>query len=256
MVVDKDAVKIRRMFAAISPRYDLLNHLLSLNLDKSWRRRTVEALELSPSSRVLDVCAGTADLAFELERQIDSQQGGSVIASDFTFDMVRIAQQKRTQRQKRMPGLFVADTLRLPFASATFDAVTVGFGIRNVAHLQTALMEMFRVLRPGGQVAILEFSTPRTKLLQGFYRFYFHHVLPRIGAWISGSNAGKGAYEYLPQSVAEFPTPDGLTDVLREFGFTDVRYRAFTCGVAVLHVGRRPAETSAESLRRIEVEAE
>ncbi len=241
MVVDKEAARIRRMFATISPRYDLLNHLLSFNIDKVWRRRTVSELRLSSGAHVLDICTGTADLALELTRVVDASRGGGVYGADFTAEMVRIGAEKRRALALEQPFLCVADALRLPFASKSFDAVTVAFGIRNVASLERGLGEMWRVLKPSGQIAILDFSTPRSQLLRAIYQVYFHFLLPRIGGWISRSRAAKEAYRYLPESVAEFPPPEELSRILRRLRFEGVRFRRFTCGVAILHLARRPA---------------
>ena len=246
--IEKDAAQIRSMFAAISPRYDLLNHVLSLNIDRSWRRRTVQALQLDPSSKVLDVCTGTADLAFELAKAVDPLQGGRVIGGDFTEEMIRIAARKRGERTLGSPGLCVADTMRLPFADGSFDAVTVAFGIRNVASLEVGLKEMLRVLRPGGQAAILEFTTPKLKVVRTMYHAYFHRVLPRVGAWLSRSSAGRGAYQYLPNSVSEFPQPEELSAHLRACGFVDARFESLTCGIACLHLATRPIGRDRSSL--------
>jgi len=246
--IEKDAAVIRSMFAAISPRYDLLNHVLSLNIDRSWRRRTVRALRLDPSSRVLDVCTGTADLAFELAEAVDPLQGGQVIGGDFTEEMIRIAARKRGERRLESPGLCIADTMHLPFADGSFDAVTVAFGIRNVVSLEAGLEEMLRVLRPGGQAAILEFTTPKLKVVRTLYQTYFHRVLPRVGAWLSGSSAGRSAYRYLPNSVSEFPKPDELSTQLKGCGFVDANYESLTCGVACLHLATKPVGRARPSL--------
>lgn len=240
MVVDKETTKIRRMFAAISPRYDLLNHLLSFNIDKQWRRRVVRELDLPAGARVLDICTGTADLALELTRAVDASRGGRVYGTDFTTEMVHLGAAKRRRRRLAQPFLGVADSLSLPFPAEQFDAVTVAFGIRNVSDLERCLREMWRVLKPGGQAAILDFSLPRARLIRGAYRVYFHSLLPRVGAWISRTQAGADAYRYLPESVSEFPAPERFTEVLRENWFEDARFHRLACGIAVLHLARRP----------------
>ncbi len=241
MVVDKETTKIRRMFAAISPRYDLLNHLLSFNIDRRWRRRTVRELKLPGDARVLDICTGTADLALELTRAVDASRGGRVYGADFTAEMVHLGAAKRRRLRLAQPFLSVADSLALPFRERQFDAVTVAFGIRNVANLDLCLREMWRVLKPGGQAAILDFSMPRSRAVRRVYRVYFHSLVPRIGAWISRTQAGADAYRYLPESVSEFLEPERLAETLRENGFEDVRFHRLASGISVLHLARRPS---------------
>ena len=226
------------MFAEIAPRYDFLNHFLSLNVDRRWRRRAVRALGLEPGARVLDICTGTADLALELEQAL-RPSGGRVVGSDFTPEMLRIGEAKRRRSGAASLRLVAADSLALPFADGSFDAVTVAFGIRNVCDLASGLREMLRVLKPGGQAAILEFSPPERGLLRGVFELYFRKVLPAIGHWVSGSKA----YVYLPESVGEFPSVRRFAEILRECGFDPVTATKLTLGVAVLHVGRKPAAT-------------
>jgi demethylmenaquinone methyltransferase/2-methoxy-6-polyprenyl-1,4-benzoquinol methylase len=243
MTTRKDPGRIRRMFADISPRYDLLNHLLSLNIDRRWRRRAVRALSLGPRARILDICTGTGDLALALADAVRSS-GGRVTGADFTPEMVRIGEAKRRRRRAENLSLVVADSLRLPFDDASFDAVTVAFGIRNVVSLETCLGEMLRVLRPGGEAAILEFSPPGRGVLRLAFETYFRHVLPRIGRIVSGSRAAGAAYAYLPESVGEFPPPPELSQLLERCGFRNVRCKTLTLGVAVLHVASRQASPS------------
>ena len=247
--VDKESAKVRGMFAGIAHRYDLLNHVLSLNIDKSWRRRTARALELGPEERVLDACTGTADLALELAGYLDLARGGRVIGTDFTQEMVERGEAKRRRLSEERCRLLVADTLHLPFADATFDAASVAFGIRNVCDLDAGLSELARVLRPAGRLAILEFTTPRGRLFRKVYEAYFHRVLPRVGRWISrgkqkSSNAPSTtsadvAYSYLPASVSSFPGPDALAARLESAGFDSVRYETLTGGIAALHLARK-----------------
>ena len=238
---EKSPSGVRRMFADISPQYDLLNHLLSFHRDGSWRRRAVRELRLSPACRVLDVCTGTADLALELAAGVAGPDGGLVVGADFTPEMLAIARQKCAGRRGASLQLVLADALRLPFPDEVFDAVTVAFGIRNVCDLRQALMEMLRVLRVDGQLAILEFSPPRRGWLRGAFEVYFRRILPRLGAWISRSRSGAEAYAYLPRSVGEFPSPEGFSRLLEECGFSTVRHVALTLGVVVLHLARRAA---------------
>jgi demethylmenaquinone methyltransferase/2-methoxy-6-polyprenyl-1,4-benzoquinol methylase len=244
MPISKEAGRIRRMFADISPRYDLLNHVLSLNADVAWRRAAVRALDLRAGAAVLDVCTGTGDLALEAWRVLEEKGGGLVVGTDFTLEMLRIGEGKRLRRRAAI-RLVAADTLELPFAGESFDAVTVAFGIRNVADLEGGLAEMLRVLRPGGRAAILEFSARPGGVLERAYGFYFRRVLPLLGGWISGSRAGRDAYAYLPASVLEFPAPGELSRILERVGFTGARFRSLTFGVAVLHIAIRPAVPAA-----------
>jgi len=235
------------MFAGISRRYDLLNRILSCNLDGSWRRRAARALGLRPGMRVLDLCTGTADLALEICRALPPPAAGggsgvSVVGVDFTPEMVRRGEEKRKRRKAGRLSLVVADALRLPFRDASFDAVAVAFGIRNLWSLEEGLREIRRVLEPGGRVAIIEFSQPRRGLFRGLFLLYFRHVLPRLGGWISRASCGRDAYSYLPSSVAEFQTPAELSAALQESGFTAVGREALTLGVVTLHTATRPAE--------------
>lgn len=224
---------VRAMFAEIAPSYDRLNHLLSLNIDKRWRRYTVgKLLDVlqRPNALALDLCCGTADLTLELARH------ARVLGSDFCHPMLVIGHDKVAANGSTRVVLAEADALRLPFADACADAVTVAFGLRNLENVQGGLNEMYRVLKPGGRAAILEFSRP---LLPGFrqlFEFYFHHVLPRIGALVSGS---RSAYSYLPQSVGNFPDQQGLAEMMRQAGFGNVRYHNLSGGIAALHLGER-----------------
>jgi len=229
--VDKSPRRIREMFDLISPRYDFLNHLLSLNTDVAWRRRAAEKCGPNPK-RVLDVCSGTGDLALELRRR----WGCDVVGTDFAFRMLSRARAKGVGT----PGLRFqqADTLHLPFRDATFDACAVAFGLRNVADMNAGIREMARVVRPGGRVVILEFATPPSRFLRRGYLFYFTRVLPAIGELIAP--ARRGAYRYLPDSVAAWPEPEELKAALERAGLVDAGYERLTCGVAAIHYGTRP----------------
>ena len=225
---------VREMFARVAPRYDLLNHLLSLNIDRFWRSRVARrfrAVLARPGARVLDLCCGTGDLALAL----GGKGPASVIGADFCHPMLERAAGKLGQA--RMPVLLVeADALRMPFPDSSFDLVTSAFGFRNLADYDTGLREMFRLLRPGGQIGVLEFAEPPGRLLAPLYGFYFRHVLPKVGGAISGD---PGAYTYLPASVEKFPSPEELTGWMGEAGFQEVEFQRFTGGVACLHTGRR-----------------
>jgi demethylmenaquinone methyltransferase/2-methoxy-6-polyprenyl-1,4-benzoquinol methylase len=232
---EEKATAVRNMFGAIAPRYDLLNHLLSLNIDKRWRRRAIDLLldGRAPVGRYLDACSGTLDLALELAGRPGFQ--GKVFASDFTFAMLERGQDKVRGR----PVVSAcADALRLPFPDASFEGATVGFGVRNLADLDRGLHELGRVLKPGGRLVILEFTTPSWQPFRGLYLFYFLRVLPWIGRLISRDSY---AYEYLPASVLEFPEPAALQERMTAAGFETVRWRTFTGGIAAVHLGVRRA---------------
>lgn len=231
-MVDKTPARIREMFDQISPRYDLLNHLLSLNSDVLWRRKAVE--RLGPVRRVLDVCSGTGDMAFELRRR----WGAEVVGSDFAYRMLEIGLAKARRKSLDGPISFQqADALRLPFKDASFDAATVSFGIRNVVDAPRGIGEMARVTRPGGKVLILEFTLPSNALLRWGYLAYFGNVLPRIGRMIARSEID--AYRYLPDSVAKWPSPDDLKRRMEAAGLRDVAYDLLFGGVAAIHIGTR-----------------
>ena len=225
--------RIRRLFSEIAPRYDLLNHVLSMNVDRRWRRRAVAHLgwEGHPEGLYLDACAGTLDLSLELAGQPGF--GGRVVGSDFAWPML-------VEGLPKVAGRAVVpvcgDALRLPFGAATFRGATVGFGVRNLADLDQGLAELHRVLEIGARLVVLEFTTPPNPLLRRLYLFYFHHVLPRVGRWVSGH---PWAYSYLPESVKEFPGPVELAERMRIAGFRAARWSLLSGGIAALHVATK-----------------
>jgi len=231
------ATRVREMFARIAARYDLANHLLSGNLDKRWRRVLVNKLRSSlpdHQSLILDVACGTGDLALALA----VIPGARIVGTDFCRPMLELARGK-TAKSPGVIGLVEADALKLPFRSNSFAAVAIAFGLRNLASTEQGLTELRRVLRPGGSVAVLEFSQPVTPLFRQLFRFYFGRVLPSLGGLISGC---KQAYEYLPASVSNFSDQKQLASLMRSVGFEEVEYQNLTGGVAALHLGRRALE--------------
>src|SRR4051812_30018481 len=222
---------VRGMFGRVAPRYDLANHLLSFNIDRYWRartvRRTAEILE-RPDARVLDICCGTGDLVLAL-----AKKGRPVLGSDFCHPMLVAAHQK-VQKQRASAVLFESDALNLPLRDASLDLLTVAFGFRNLANYESGLAEMRRVLRPGGMAAILEFTTPPNAMFGAFYNLYSRRVLPRIGGLISGTPE---AYRYLPESVRKFPSAPELAEKMRDARFDGVSFEYLTGGIAALHLG-------------------
>ncbi len=222
---------VQQMFSDIAPRYDLLSHVLSLNIDRAWRRRALRALAWNarPNGTYLDLCAGTLDVGATLTRE--RAFGGFVVGADFAVPMLQHGAGKAPTAVLAPVG---ADALALPFASGSMDGAIVAFGIRNVADLDAGLREVRRVLKSGARFVILEFSTPPIGLVRAGYHAYFHHVLPFIGRIVSGH---RSAYTYLPMSVSHFPTEERLAEHLRSAGFAQVTWERLTLGVAAIHVG-------------------
>jgi demethylmenaquinone methyltransferase/2-methoxy-6-polyprenyl-1,4-benzoquinol methylase len=223
------------MFATIAARYDLLNHLLSGNIDKRWRRSVAKSLNVTLSqgdARILDVACGTGDLSLTLFESGEAQ----IVGLDFCRPMLDIAQSKATKSGFAVP--FVeGDALDLPFRDSSFEAATIAFGLRNLASVEAGFRELLRVLKPGGRVAVLEFSKPVVPLLRLLFRVYFTKLLPLFGGLISGS---KSAYQYLPESVSRFPDQSELASIMKEAGFVEVGFKNLTGGIAALHIGTRP----------------
>ena len=233
--VSKAPDRIARMFDAIAGRYDLLNHLLSAGIDRRWRKRAVRALALTGTERVLDLCTGTGDLAMAAAT---AQPGAArIVGVDFAGAMLGVGRGKlRTAGLDRRIALVRADATRVPLRDAAVEAVTIGFGIRNIEDVPAACREMRRVLTPGGRLAILEFAVPTTPGLSACYLWYLQHVLPRIGRAISGHDA---AYGYLPASIGAFATPHEFVTILRQAGFSDISAVPLTFGSVILYTARR-----------------
>lgn len=236
--VDKSDQKVRRMFASIARRYDLLNHLLSLNIDRSWRRFTTRAVAPEPGVPVLDCCTGTADLALAYDRA-----GGGrspIVGADFCREMLVIGRDKvRKAGAVGRVTLLEGDAQHLPAPDDTFGVVSVAFGLRNVSDTIRGVDEMIRVARPGGKVAILEFSRPRGRILGRLYLTFFRRILPRIGQALAPNE--DNAYSYLPRSVLEFPDGQEMLDLLTRRGLVDLEQHPLTFGIATLYVGTKPA---------------
>lgn len=223
------------MFDRIARRYDLLNRLISLGLDRGWRRRTVRAVEPRDGGRYLDLATGTADVALEILRQAP---GAEVVGVDPSAEMLAIGRRKLAARGASRARLERGEAERLSFDDGSFDGVTIAFGIRNVVDRGAALAEMARVIRPGGRVAILEGNEPRGGLTSPFARFHLRHIVPRLGAWLSGQRE----YRYLQTSIAAFPPSEEFAAMMRRRGFEDVVVRPLTFGAVCLYVGRVPGK--------------
>ncbi len=225
---------VREMFGRIAPRYDLLNHLLSFNIDKRWRARMIRRIEpilRNPDARALDLCCGTGDVMLAMTAKASAR----VYGSDFCHPMMTAARMK-AERKSLPQRLFEADGLAIPVADDSIDLVTIAFGFRNFVSYRRGLEEMIRVLKPGGTAAILEFAPPPKTLFGAMHTFYSRKILPALGGLISGS---REAYEYLPQSVSKFPAPAELAGEMRQAGFGEVRYELMTGGSVALHIGRK-----------------
>ncbi len=230
----KHARAVREMFSGIATKYDFLNHFLSVNIDKRWRKlvsqRLKDVLE-NPAAQVLDVACGTGDLSVELQKTGKAK----IFGTDFCRPMLQIAFNKNEKNALEIPYI-EADGMNLSFADESFDAVTIAFGLRNFSNWQNGLIEFHRILKKGGKLVILEFSTPVIPGFRQAFQFYFSNILPRIGGAVSGS---RGAYEYLPDSVSKFPDQKNLAKMMRENGFLDVEYKNLTGGIAAIHIGTK-----------------
>ncbi len=227
---DDKAAQVRSMFAEIAPRYDFLNRVLSLNIDKRWRRLVIKQVGdrlRRPNTVALDLCCGTAELSLELAALAPT------FGVDFCHPMLQLGLRK-VRQSGRAVEIIEGDALRVPFADSMFDVVTVAFGLRNVDGTSAGLMEMYRLLKPGGRCVVLEFSQPQLPIFRTLFHFYFTRILPRIGNAVSGSSF---AYQYLPDSVRMFPDQKDLACMMQAVGFSGVRYYNLFGGVASLHLG-------------------
>jgi demethylmenaquinone methyltransferase / 2-methoxy-6-polyprenyl-1,4-benzoquinol methylase len=229
---------VREMFTSIAPRYDLLNHVLSFNVDRIWWRRTARTFRhifIRPDARILDLCCGTGDMAFALQRQA-GKSPAQIVGADFSHAMLQRAALKAADRAAA-PEWIEADALNLPFPDSHFDLVTSAFGFRNLADYDAGLREIARVLRPGGECGILDFGEPKG-IMGALYRIYFKQVLPRVGTMISGV---QGPYAYLPASVERFPPPEEMLTRMKSAGFAEATWTPYSFGIAGLYRGKKAA---------------
>jgi demethylmenaquinone methyltransferase / 2-methoxy-6-polyprenyl-1,4-benzoquinol methylase len=232
--LDKSPTRIASMFDAIAPRYDLLNHVLSVGLDRGWRERAVDELALRPGARVVDLCTGTGDLALAI---VQRASDATVVGVDFAGEMLRLAHAKvKDTALERRIRLVRGDAAHIPLPDRSCDAATIAFGIRNVAEPRRALDELARVMRPGSRLAILEFGEPRIPGIRTMYSWYFRYVLPLVGRFVSRHQS---AYSYLPASVGAFPPPSEFSRLIAATGFSQVRAVPLTLGIVYLYVAER-----------------
>jgi len=246
--VDKSNGRVREMFRQVAPRYDAMNHLLSLNIDRYWRNAAVKALRIHGGSPILDLCTGTGDLALAIEKHTAGKI--AVVGSDFCNAMLRIANEKQAKVKERDPlrrgvRFLEADAQSLPFPDNKFQCVTVAFGLRNIADTDRGLAEMVRVCEPGGQVLVLEFSKPATPGFREVYGFYFDKILPRVGNAFARND--KAAYRYLQQSVGQFPDGQRLADRMTTAGLRHVTFTPLTFGVATIYTGFKPSVSESQA---------
>ena len=227
---------VKKMFDNIAPDYDKLNHILSLNIDKRWRKKAVRELaDESRPMKVLDVACGTGDFTIEIAKKV--AKDSEVIGVDISEGMIAVGKEKIAKNNINA-AMVVADCEALPYDEGTFDRISVGFGVRNFEHLELGLSEMYRVLTPGGKLIILELSVPSNRFIRWCYKLYFLKILPFIGGLVSGH---RGAYEYLPASVLRFPAPDKFMEIMKSSGFDVVEHRSLTMGICRMYIGKKTA---------------
>lgn len=236
MIVDKSNEKVQKMFGQIAPKYDRMNHVLSMNVDYYWRWYAVRKLKPEPGLPILDVCTGTGDLALAFRKKTKGKS--EIVATDFCPEMLEVGEKKQARFPAETRVKFLeADTQNLPLEDDKFQIVSVAFGLRNVSDTMAGLQEMVRVCKPGGKVAVLEFTMPRRQPIKGLYKWYFRNILPRIGQLFARNDSN--AYEYLPETVGEFPQYEALTELMNEAGLKETTFIPLTFGIATLYVGTK-----------------